>query len=295
MRRALLVLLLSIATIAGSAQEKKDTTYWTKSAIVGLNFNQVSMSNWAAGGDNTTGLDGLFKFEGDYRKEKILWQNRVDLSYGMNYTKGNDTKKTHDNIFLSSNIGRKISKNWYATILATFQTQFAKGYEYGKDSQGNRTKNKLSQFMSPGYLTVGPGFTWTPKTWISVMISPATWRATFVTDKYLSDMGAFGVDKGKKMKNGFGANIQGEINKEIFKNITLISRLSLYSDYLDKPLNFVVNWDLLINMKINSWLAANFTLNTIYDDNVKIPQDDGSISPKLQIKESLGVGLQFTF
>lgn len=292
-KRIILTLFLMAAlsiTAATAAKEKKDTTYWSKTTILGLNFNQVSMSNWAAGGDNSVGMDGLFKWQGDYKKERVLWQNKLDLAYGINYTKGNVTKKTHDNIFLSSNLGYELRKNLYASFLVTFQTQFAKGYDY---SGGG--KKMLSKFMAPGYLTVGPGLTWTPRTWLTTTFSPFTWRATFVTDKTLSDAGAFGVDPGDRVKHGFGANLMVDINKEIFKNVTLITRLSIFSDYLDKPLNMVINWDLLLNMKINSWLAANFTLNTIYDDRVKFAKSDGRMSPQFQIKESLGVGLQFTF
>ena len=70
----------------------------------------------------------------------------------------------------------------------TFQTQFAKGYDYSVDPDVF-----ISRFMSPGYLLIGAGFTWTPKSWFTATFTPATWRGTFVSSKILSDQGDFGV------------------------------------------------------------------------------------------------------
>ena len=65
----------------------------------------------------------------------------------------------------------------------TFQTQFAKGYDYNVDPDVF-----ISRFMSPGYLLIGAGFTWTPKSWFTATFTPATWRGTFVSSKILSEL-----------------------------------------------------------------------------------------------------------
>lgn len=290
MKKLIFATFLSLLSLGLFAQENPDTTYWTKKGIAGLNLNQVSMSNWSAGGESSVGMDLLLNYSMDYKKEKLLWQNRLELAYGLNYTDGDGTKKTHDNIYLSSNYGYNIGRAWYLGVLLTYQTQFAKGYDYKA-----KPKNLLSKFMSPGYLSIGPGVTWTPKKWFTATFSPATWRGTFVLDNDLSDQGAFGVDKGKHLLNQFGGNINAEINYEFLPNMTLISRLNLFSDYLDKPQNVAVRWDVLVNMKINKWFAANFIINTIYDDKIKIADKNGNKKARFQIKESLGIGLQASF
>ena len=66
----------------------------------------------------------------------------------------------------------------------TFQTQFAKGYDYNVDPDVF-----ISRFMSPGYLTTGLGLTWNPKNWITATFSAISWRGTFVSSKILSDEG----------------------------------------------------------------------------------------------------------
>ena len=112
----------------------------------------------------------------------------------------------------------------------TFQTQFAKGYDYNVDPDVF-----ISRFMSPGYLLIGAGFTWTPKSWFTATFTPATWRGTFVSSKILSDQGDFGVTPGKHLFSEFGANLRMEAKYEFLKNMTVFSRLNLYSNYLKDP------------------------------------------------------------
>lgn len=72
--------------------------------------------------------------------------------------------------------------------------------------------------MAPGYLSVGLGLTYTPTAWLTVIVSPATYRATFVCNDRLSDAGAFGVKSGHRILNEFGANIRAEAKTTLWKN-----------------------------------------------------------------------------
>lgn len=273
-----------------TAQEKADTTYWTLEGVAGINLSQVSLSNWAAGGDGSMAFDLMFNYSADYKRDRHLWQNRLELAYGLNNTSSNGTRKTNDKIYLSSTYGYRVAKNLYLSGLLTFNTQFANGYDYSGDEPVF-----MSQFMAPGYLSVGAGLTWTPKRWFTATLAPATWRGTFVTDTRLSDTGAFGVDPGRRLLSEFGGNLRLEASYEFLPNMTVYSRLDLFSDYLRKPENVDVRWDVQLQMKINKWFSANLTLNSIYDDDIKIPQKDGVAGPRFQFKEVLGIGLQARF
>lgn len=149
--------------------------------------------------------------------------------------------------------------------------------------------------MAPAYLLTGVGLTWTPVKYFSATLSPAAWRGTFVLSDRLSEEGAFGVKPGKKLLSEFGANLKMEAKYEFMKNMTVYSRLDFYSDYLRKPQNVDVNWEVQINMQINKWFATTLTTNLVYDDDIKIIQKDGSKGPRVQFKELLGVGVQFNF
>lgn len=291
-RKGIYTLFLVIVTgiiLPAIAQPGMDTT-WKRGGALGINLNQVSLSNWAAGGDNAVGFNLQFNYFANYRKARHLWNNQLELDYGLNKTKSDGTKKTNDKIYLSSVYGYELIKNLYLSGLMTFQTQFAKGYDYSTDP-----RTYISRFMSPGYLLVGAGLTWTPKTWFTATLSPATWRGTFVNSDILSDEGQFGVTPGKHLFSEFGANLRMEARYEFLKNMTIFSRLSLYSNYLKKPQNVDVNWDVQLNMAINKWFTALVTTSMIYDDDTKILQKDGSKGARLQFKEALGIGFQVTF
>jgi Protein of unknown function (DUF3078). len=290
MKRSLFFALLICLSTALSAQEQKDTTYWKTAGVAGINMSQVSLTNWAAGGDASVAFDLNFSYGFDYNKDKRMWSNRLELAYGLNNTTSNGTRKTNDKIFFTSNYGYEISNNLYLSAALTFNTQFAEGYNYGVS-----TTDYISTFMAPGYLSFGPGLTWTPKSWFKASISPATWRETFVLDDALSALGAFGVDPGKKMRAEFGGNLTAEVTHEFLPNMTLYTRLNLFSDYLGKPQNIDIRWDTQVNMKINKWFSANLQLNMIYDDDTIITDKNGNSGPRVQFKEVLGVGLQVNF
>ncbi len=258
--------------------------------MIGINLSQISLSNWAAGGDNAVGFNLNFNYKLDFKRNRHLWQNRLEMAYGLNKTKSEGTKKTNDNLYLSSIYGYQLKKSLYLSGLMTFQTQFAKGYDYNVDPDVF-----ISRFMAPGYLMVGAGLTWKPKQWFTATLSPATWRGTFVSSKILSDQGDFGVTPGDRLFSEFGANLRMEATYEFLKNMTVYSRLDLYSNYLEDPQNVDVNWIVQLNMKINQWFSANISTNMIYDDNIKIAQKDGTKGPRLQFKEALNIGFQVNF
>ncbi len=271
------------------AQPGRDTS-WTRGGLIGINLSQISLSNWAAGGDNAVGFNLNFNYKLDFKRNRHLWQNRLEMAYGLNKTKSEGTKKTNDNLYLSSIYGYQLKKSLYLSGLMTFQTQFAKGYDYNVDPDVF-----ISRFMAPGYLMVGAGLTWKPKQWFTATLSPATWRGTFVSSKILSDQGDFGVTPGDRLFSEFGANLRMEATYEFLKNMTVYSRLDLYSNYLEDPQNVDVNWIVQLNMKINQWFSANISTNMIYDDNIKIAQKDGTKGPRLQFKEALNIGFQVNF
>lgn len=287
--RRLFTMLLLMVTIAVCAETKKDSV-WITNGYAGLKLTQVSFTNWATGGDNAFTFDLQGTYQADYKHNKHIWQNRIELSYGLNKTKSEITKKTSDKIYLNSNYGYEIYKRLYLSALLNFQSQFTRGYDYGVNPDVY-----VSQFMAPGYLMTGIGFTWIPNKFFTAVLSPAAWRGTFVLNDRLSDEGAYGVKPGKRLLSEFGANLKLEGRYEFLKNMTLYSRLDLYSDYLRKPQNVDINWEVQINMVINKWFSTTLTTNMVYDDDVKITLSDGRKVKRVQFKELLGVGLQFNF
>ena len=266
---------------------------WNLGGSGAVSFNQAAFSNWAAGGQNSIGFDTYINIMANYHKGRHVWANSLNLGYGFTFLgKGKEAKftKSNDKIELTSAYGFTLSKDkkWLFTILMNFRTQFSAGYNYPDDS------TVISNFMSPGYLVAGLGITYAPAKWYYLYLSPASGRFTFVTDKKLSDAGSFGVDPGKNIRGEFGPYMRTELNKDLSKTINLTTDLSLFTDYLKDFGNIDVNWNLLLTMKVNKWLAASITTQLIYDNDVIIKPDPTEAGgPRTQFKELLGIGITY--
>ena len=120
-------------------------------------------------------------------------------------------------------------------------------------------------------------------------------------DEALSNDQAFGVKSGRKSRHEFGSLIQSAWDTEVFKNVTMSNRLSLYSDYLNNYGNIDINWELNFTLTVNKHIKANIGTHLIYDDDIKIKDDlnnDGvleTLGAKVQLKQLLGIGVLFSF
>lgn len=286
-RRSLIVMMLFVSAFAMAQETATPAKKWTRGGDFSLNFNQITFTDWAAGGDNSMSAVAFINYGIDYAYAKHTWKNKFILGYGMQYIK-DDYKKTEDKIDLSSMYGYAMSKKLDLSVLAYIRTQSTNGYDSFDD------KKVVSTFMAPAYVGIGPGISYKPTKCFSAFISPATAQWLFVLDDDLSDQGAYGVEIGKKSKFQFGASAKFQFKKDIAKNINLESTLSLFSDYLDHPENILINWDVIVDMRINSWMSTKLTTNLIYDHNAAIYNKDGvNIGPKTQFKEMFGIGIGF--
>nr|WP_235696089.1 DUF3078 domain-containing protein [Epilithonimonas caeni] len=253
-------------------------------SIIGQNtlmLNQSAFSNWVAGGANNIGWQAGINYNLTYEKDKDLWENIIILGYGMNNTQGVGNRKTQDVINLSTNYGRKISDNWYASVGAGLITQFAPGYEDGN----NPDASKISNFMAPGYVNLGAGFTYKPSDNFTMTLRPANARFTFVLDKDLQYAGNYGLkNDGDSMLFQFGFLGTAQYKVKLMENITLQNTASVFSNYLDHPERLVLSYGGILNMKVNRYISTNVTLDLLYDHNqIK----------KTQLKQTLGIGFAY--
>ncbi|MCX6243195.1 MAG: DUF3078 domain-containing protein [Bacteroidetes bacterium] len=278
-----------------SADIKDTVKHWYLDGNASLNFTQAAFSNWSSGGQNSLGLTTFFNMKANYKKGRHAWGNTIDLGYGGNILgKGKDAMptKTNDKIEITTAYGYSLKKDskWLLTVLVNLRTQFSAGYNYPDDS------TVISNFMSPGYLIAGIGFTYAPVKWFYIYLSPASGRMTFVIDKKLSDSGAFGVERGKQIFAEFGPYIRADMSKDLSKTINLATTAEFFTNYLKDFGNIDVNWSLMLTLKVNKWLAASITTQLIYDDNTMVkysPTEDAG--PRTQFKELFGLGLNYKF
>lgn len=286
--------------------QNADTTQgWKTGGVIGFNFAQTSLTNWAAGGENSLAINGMFSGFANYKKGKSVWDNTIDIGYGLVKQGSEDFKKTDDKIDFLSKYGQEAFKNFYYAALFNFKTQMTTGYNYNADD----TKTKISNLFAPAYITLALGMDYKPNAYFSAFLAPLTAKFTIVNDTELSDLGAFGVDPGETLKSEIGGYIRAIYSKndfkaELLKNVSFTTKIDLFSNYLDDPQNIDVNWEVLLAFKVNKYLNVNFNTQLIYDDNIMILNDrngngtveagEGSKS-LVQFKEIFGVGFSYKF
>ncbi|MBL4703541.1 MAG: DUF3078 domain-containing protein, partial [Flavobacteriales bacterium] len=288
---------------------------WKWGGIMGLNFSQVAIGEyWAKGGLSSYSFNGLLGLYANHKKGKISWDNNLDLAYGM-IKQGNRDQimdqpwlKSDDKLAINVKVGYQIKdKKISLSGLVNFKSQNAPGFNYPNDSVLS------SNFLAPGYLVFGAGIDYKPTSNLSIFISPVSaGKITFVNDQALANAGAFGVEPGERMRAEFGGFLKLLYKKDnlskdkesALHDISFQTQLDLFSNYLNNPENIDVNWSILIGLKVNKYISATITSNVIYDHDVKftIEEKDANgnvisthLGPRLQFKESLGIGLSYKF
>ena len=283
-------------------------SYWTKKNSLGFDISEVAFVNWSAGG--TSSISGLLKgkFHRNYVRDNYNWSNELIIKYGLNKQDGLAIRKTEDAVQLNSTFGyrKDTLSNWFHSAKFNFNTQFTNGFAYPN------TENAISKPFAPAYIFMGIGAEYidTNKK-KDLYISPFTFKTTLVLDQRLANQGAFGVVKatydsegnllikGEKAKVELGFLVTNKYKKEIFKNINLENRLTLYSDYINRFGNIDVDCDLQVELVVNQYVKANIGAHVIYDDDIKSKREiDGNQvteGPKIQLRQAIGVGIEYAF
>ena len=264
---------------------------WKNSGNALFLVNQSSFSNWTSGGQSS--ISGTLKidYNFNYSDNGWDWDTKVISNFGLNKISGSDfLKKTDDRIEINSVLGKKFNNDiigrWSYSSFFNFQTQFAKGYRFGKDANGNPNRTEKSRFFSPATVQLGVGMYWKKSKDLWVNVAPMTGKLILVNRRFTENLSEnqtyFGVKKGGNSRFELGASIRSYYKSEIFENVTMENRLSLYSDYLDRPQN--IDFDCTFNfiMKVNQYVSTNLIFQFVYDDNE---------IRRVQVREVLGVGL----
>jgi len=256
-----------------------DSNGWKKSGTFILNLSQGALSNWAAGGENSTlGINGIFNYSINLRSGRNTWDNNFDMALGyQNASSFSQYRKIDDRIDITSKYGHQLTQHWYAALLFNFNSQFLQGYDYSTTPY-----TKISNFLTPGKIILSPGMNYKTASRFSFFISPIALRWVLKIDEDFFNVSKFGVDSAKKSNKEFGAYVTVTYKADISKWATYTGRLDLFSNYKRNPENVDFLMNNLLTMKFNKIFAANLSLDLIYDDDV---------IKRLQVKEILGIGI----
>jgi hypothetical protein len=278
---------------AKAAEKAVDTTNlgWKKGGNFSFLFNQSAFNNeWLGGGtSNIAGNMGL-NYDFNYNTDRVVWDNKLIVAYGLTKVKDQRVTKSDDRIEFTSLYGKKAGQGyWFYSAFLNFRTQMDSGFSVADVTTGATTEKvytKISHFFSPAYLQIGPGMLWKRSDNLKVNIAPATSRLIYVDSQFTVAGSAFGVEQGKTSRFEFGAALNAYYKLKLMDNITVENILNLYTNYLEKPQNVDLDYQMNLVMNVNKYISANIAFQAIYDDNA---------IKAVQIREVFGLGVNYAF
>ena len=257
--------------------------------------------SWQAAGDNTITVLANLNFLHTYKQGRFTLTNTAAAKFGYNNTKidlnGEQRGvwfKNVDEIALSTSPQWALVKNWSYGANVKFRTQFAPGYEARGDKQlGNQ---RVSNFMTPGYLDASLGFTYilpSERFPLKANLAPIAMSATYRIDQGTSK--DYGVAAPLRQKYEGGLSVQLDFDKTWGKNGWLRYRTTAYSFYgwitglSSKTISDIaptLRWENTFDIKATKYISTQIYVQLYYNK---------AEYQKLQLQSMLSVGLTYTF
>jgi hypothetical protein len=262
-----------------------------------LTFSQVSYSDsWESGGVPSITLRGASNLVYTYNKNLIYFQSVFDGAYAVAWEAENSAMKKEDRFSFTNTFGLRTSKKsplYYITMI-DLKSQFAPGYPSATD------KTIISRLFSPAYLITSLGISYKYKDELSITMAPVSGRFVFVLDTTIANKGLYEVERGERVRTDMGCYGSAIYAKNFLKFFSFNSKLEVFSNYKDEPLNIDMDWENKLGFKITSYLTAEFYVRMVYKDKSRfsVLLDDGTTElrgPRLQVNESFNIGLTYAF
>lgn len=189
---------------------------WRKGAFGTIGASLSGFNNWYARktpsadagniGITVNGFANLIE-------EKFFWRNSATVNLGWvklddkSITGDEDFKTATDVFTISSLYGKRFNKKWALSALGEYRTTI------------------IDNFNNPGYLDLGAGLTWTPKSNLVVVMHPGNYNFVFSDDSTVFD-------------SSLGAKIVADYTAK-YNKLSVKSNLSIFQSYKEGDLS---NW-----------------------------------------------------
>lgn len=290
--------LVPVTTLDRTIIRKKELSPWNYRLHGLLQLSQTGVSeNWHKGGYSNASVLWEIKGKLNYdNKKKIKWDNSLEWRTGINSLPPVDEGETrlkdyliNEDIFrLMSQFGLKATGNFYYSASFKTETQFFENY---KDDKFAEMKAKA---FAPLTITMGVGMDYKYKDFLSIVVSPLSFKYIYINDTYVNDTISvnpklYGIDEGKNEKKELGSEVTIQLKSyKPISNLKLDSRFNFYTNYE----GVIIDWEIIAEFSFNRFLSTRLMINPRYDTIQEYPEGK---SAKIQIKEILTVGFSYRF
>lgn len=279
--------------------------YWRITSELSSVLNQAYLTNWVKGGESNISSVFDFTINANYlnNPKKLLWYNQGRFKHGFIWSLDNGLRRNADLVEVTSKLNYKAFGKFDFSGTMLFKTQLAEGYTYPKD----KDPVLVSRILSPASFTIGLGLDYKPNKETSFNVAPISYKGTFVMDTATVDQKKYGIPVDRKARHEPGASVLINHKFKLFDNVNVSNRLHFFTNYIDKPQNVDIDWELIATMSLNWFTDVRLNTHLIYDDNTKTTVYDESGNPvlgsdgkpvktaRIQFKEVIGFSFIFRF
>lgn len=266
----------------------KRPNFWTFNGDYALQFLQNYVSgNWYRGGESNYSALASLVMQANYNnKQKLKWENRLELKYGLQSSRSDSLhsfKSTEDLIRLTSKLGLQATKRWYYTVQFIGNTQFSRSYR-------SNDPKVYSAFVAPLNINLSIGMDYSVD-WMNhrlkgnFHLAPLAYNMKYTRMLELSRR--LGIEDGRHFLHDFGSEFTVDLEWKMMESLTWKTRLYGYSTYKRTELE----WENTFTFRFNRYISSRVFIYPRFDDGVR--RDDHYAF--WQLKEFASIGFQYSF
>ncbi|QUB69030.1 DUF3078 domain-containing protein [Prevotella melaninogenica] len=266
----------------------KRPNFWTFSGDYALQFLQNYVSgNWYKGGESNYSALASLVMQANYNnKQKVKWENRLELKYGMQSSRSDSLhsfKSTEDLIRLTSKLGLQATKRWYYTVQFIGNTQFSHSYR-------SNDPKIYSAFAAPLNINLSIGMDYSVD-WMNhrlkgnFHLAPLAYNMKYT--RMLELTRRLGIEDGNHFLHDFGSEFTVDLEWQLMESLTWKTRLYGYSTYKRTELE----WENTFTFRFNRYISSRVFIYPRFDDGV----GRDTHYAFWQLKEFASIGFQYSF
>ncbi|MBW4722565.1 DUF3078 domain-containing protein [Prevotella melaninogenica] len=266
----------------------KRPNFWSFNGDYALQFLQNYVSgNWYRGGESNYSALASLVMQANYNnKQKLKWENRLELKYGLQSSRSDSLhsfKSTEDLIRLTSKLGLQATKRWYYTVQFIGNTQFSRSYR-------SNDPKVYSAFVAPLNINLSIGMDYSVD-WMNhrlkgnFHLAPLAYNMKYT--RMLELTRRLGIEDGRHFLHDFGSEFTVDLEWKMMESLTWKTRLYGYSTYKRTELE----WENTFTFRFNRYISSRVFIYPRFDDGVR--RDDHYAF--WQLKEFASIGFQYSF
>ena len=201
-----------------------DSVYYKRDTHINVQFSQVQLSQWAAGGQSSASMIAKLDQFWEYDGSNVGWDTEIHGAFGLLHRPDEDIiLKTDDRIEVATKLGYRLKEQRRLDVIGSFRTQLAPG---SQRSMAYQTRTKSPPDSWPR------GIWWWPWAWTSSRPQPRPffWHPSHPNPRScwirrcLEDWN-IGVLPGETARHEVGGYVRLGLKEQVTENVTYTVRL----------------------------------------------------------------------